>query len=514
MGLFTKKDPTEAYSRNKQAYLAKASVKKNTDTVYLRLYKTRQAERSAQLYVQVTEGVLRIGDLLELECVRGNRLGVHSVVGRVGAIYQILSSGGLTKRESLAPTDEAYENDLVWVEVPDIDVTLLYASGQIRKSKAQNVVAEDTVNETVSVSYDEEVSKMVNYFKSELYAYFTERTAIGHITQDLGYSLLAQRKRLDRKGITMTIERSADIDSVTIGMEVQRYSSSQFDVAEVNEAIKLKRSYRSAGREIYRDEDWRICHYLLAGAKNNATGMLLCPSCGNYAAREELLVGCPYCGTHFTIRDLSLRVAGYSQKQVGQTFTDKLRGRVDLGFSLYHEGKQKEYDQVLKYRMAQIDPLFSPTAFYNSMRNKLYSIVFAEDANALRNLADEDFDVAPSFPQFEDVIDLDIQEIETKNFKKSDPYVLIDVVMNAMLLHYQASAGNAVWKRNKITMSFVKHLKNQTTDIFEPSKVHCQSCGGAYSLYDGKACTYCGHTIDYPMYDWLLIDLAVETLEG
>ncbi|MCQ2432416.1 MAG: hypothetical protein MJ175_07420, partial [Clostridia bacterium] len=273
---------------------------------------------------------------------------------------------------------------------------------------------------------------------------------------------------------------------------------------------KLRRTYRTTDRVIYEDNDRRICHYLLAGAKYNHDGLISCPNCGNYAPREELLTGCPYCGTHFEIRDLSLRVAGYSQKQIEQSPADKLRGKIDIGYALYHEGQKKEYDQVLRHRMEQIDPLFSPTAFYNSMRNKLYSIVFAENVLALRNLADEDFDIAAYWEQFENVIDLDIQGIDTKNFKKNNDYILVDVVMNTMVLRFRKSDGTAAWMKENITMSFVKHVNNQTKNIFEPSKIQCRSCGGAYSLYEGKACTYCGHEIDYPMHDWLLIDLSIE----
>lgn len=421
MGLFTKKDPLETYRNNKQAYLEKIAVRKKSEDLYLRPYKIVQKEQAAEIYAEVREGCLKTGDLLEIEYNPNNKLGMHAVVAGVTAIYQVLSAGGFGKKEERVKTTEAYEKDLVWIDVPGVDANLVYKNGLIRRSKAQNAVAAETKSDAMSVSYDEEVSKMVNYFKDELYGYFTERTSIGHITQDLGYSLMAQRKRLDKMSITMTIEKSTDVGSAAAGMQVRRYSSSQYDVAEADEPVKLKRTYHSLGRIIYQDNDWRICHYLLAGAKYNGAGLVSCPNCGNYAPREELLTGCPYCNTQFEIKDLSLRVAGYAQKQINQSRSDKLRGRIDVGYALYHEGEQKEYDQILKQRMVQIDPLFSPTAFYNSMRNKLYSIVFAENINSLRNLADEDFDVAPFYERFENVIDIDIQRIETKNIKKKIP---------------------------------------------------------------------------------------------
>lgn len=532
MGLFAKKDPLETYQNNKTAYLNKASVQKKTDDAHLHSYKNVQMGQVVRMYVKVTSGKVQVGDLLEVEYARGNKLGIMDAVAPIGAIYQILSPGGLGKKEELLQTTEAYENDEVWIELPGLDASLIEKNGMIRKSKAKNAAvgtngAANAANSTVSnvapntagstansgaaggamsVSYDEEVSRMVNYFKNELYGYFAARGGIGHITQDLGYSLMAQKKRLDRMGITMAIEKSTDIGAAALKMEVKRYSSSQYDVAEADEAVKLKRTYHMGGRIVYQDEDWRLCHYLLAGAKYNQTGLIACPSCGNYAPREELLTGCPYCNTQFQIKDLSLRVAGYSQKQIEQS----RNGKIDLGYALYRESNQKEYDQVLRHRMEEIDPLFSPTAFYNSMRNKLYSIVFAENVPALRNLADEDFNIAPFYDRFKNVIDIDIQGIDTKEFKKNSAYILVDVVMNTMVLRYREDLGYAVWTREKITMSFVKHIKNKTGNIFEPGKIYCRSCGGSYSLYEGKACSFCGHEIDYLMYDWLLVDLADE----
>lgn len=510
MGLFSKKDPAAEYQKNKQAYTERFALRKKEEDLYLRLYKAVQEGQAARLHATVRSGRLQAGDLLELEYVMNNKLGLHIVAGRVEAIYQIHSTGGFGRHEELVETAEAYPNDTIWLDVSGLDAKLIDKNGVVRRSQAKNAAVEETGSETMSVSHDEEVSRMVNWFKDELYGYFTERTSLGHVTQDLSHALLAQRQRLDRMGITMSVEKSADIGSAAIGMNVRRYSSAQYDVAEADEPAKLKRTYHIAGRPVYQDDDWRICHYLLAGAKYNNSGLISCPNCGHYAPREELLTGCPYCNTQFEIRDLSLRVAGYAQKQIVQSKADMRRGKLDIGYALYHEGEQKEYDQVLKHRMVQIDPLFSPTAFYNSMRSKLYAVVFAESASALRNLADEDFNIAPFYERFENVIDIDIQSIETKNIKRNDPYILVDAVMHTMVLRYRDDEGDAVWTKEKITMSFVKHRENKTKNIFEPSKIQCACCGGSYSLYDGRACTYCGNEIDYLMHDWLLIDLSVE----
>ena len=512
MWFFDKKDPAKEYEQHKKEYLEKTAVARNKkDDVYLKQYKAVQEGQLAKLNVEVKEGCLKLGDLLEIEYSINNKLGISSAIAQVKEIYQIHSDGGFFSKDELVSVTEAYEQDMVWIVVTGVDVKLIINNPMIRKSKAKNTVAQGTEGASMSVAYDEEVSKMVNYFKTELNGYFAGNKAIEHITQDLSFSLRAQKKRLDNFSITMETDVSSDISAATTKMEVNRYSSSQYDVAEANEGIKLKRTYARSGHIVYQDDDWRICHFLLAGSKYNQEGLVGCPNCGNYAKREELLHGCPYCNTQFKIQDLSLRVAGYSQKQIGQSTFDKLQGKINIGAALSYESKQKEYDQVLKFRMTKVDPLFSPTAFYNSMRNKLYSIVFAENVVALRSFADEDFDIALFYEKFKNVIDIDIQEIKTKNFEKSDLYILTDVVMSVMVLRYDRAGDTAQWSKEKVTMSFVKHKDNKTKNIFEPSKIQCACCGGSYSLYEGKACSYCGNEIDYPMYDWLLIDLKLET---
>lgn len=511
MWFFDKKNPAAEYEKHKKAYLDKTAVALNKkEDVRLRMFKSVQEGQLAKLNVEVKEGCLKLGDLLEVEYSINNKLRISNAIAEVKEICQIHSDGGFFSKDELVSVTEAYEQDMVWIVVSGIDVKLIMNNGMIRKTKAKNTVANDSQGTSMSVSSDEEASKMVNYFKTELNGYFAGYKPINHITQDLSYSLQAQKKRLISFGITMVTEASLDIDAATTKMEVSRYSSSQYDVAEANEAVKLKRTYTKNGQIVYEDNDWRICHYLLAGAKYNKEGLILCPNCGNYAEREELLNGCPYCKTQFQIQDLSLRVAGYSQKQIGQSTWDKLQGKTDVGAALAYESKQKEYDQVLKFRMQKVDPLFSPTAFYNSMRNKLYSIVFAENVVALRSFADVDFDIVPFYEKFKDVIDIDIQEIKTKNFEKNDLYIFTDVIMTVMVLRFDKNAGTAQWSKEKVTMSFVKHIDNKTKNIFEPSKIQCQCCGGSYSLYEGKACSYCGNEIDYPMYDWLLIDMNLE----
>lgn len=511
MWFFDKKDPAVEYDRHKKAYLDKTAVARNkTENVRLRHFKAVQEGQLAKLNVEVMEGCLKLGDLLEVEYSINNKLGISDAIAQVKEIYQIHSDGGFFSKEELVAVTEAYEQDMVWIAVTGVDVKLIMNNGMIRRTKAKNTVANDSQKTSMSVAYDEEVSKMVNYFKTELNEYFVGYKPINHITQDLSYSLQAQKKRLSSFGITMATEVSSEVGATATKMEVSRYASSQYDVAEANEAVKLKRTYSKNGQIVYEDKDWRICHYLLAGAKYNNEGLILCPNCGNYAEREELLNGCPYCKTQFKIQDLSLRVAGYAQKQIQQSQMEKLQGKLNIGAALAYESKQKEYDQVLKFRMQKVDPLFSPTAFYNSMRNKLYSVVFAENVVALRSFADVDFDIAPFYEKFKDVIDIDIQEIKTKNFEKNDLYIFTDVIMTAMVLRFDKNTGNAQWSKEKVTMSFVKHKDNKTKNIFEPSKIQCQCCGGSYSLYEGKACSYCGNEIDYPMYDWLLIDMNLE----
>ncbi len=502
MGIFSKKDPAEDYAKNKKAYLDKMSVSRNKNVLFfLNPYKFLQVDRIARIYVRVMAGCVKTGDLLEIMFERDNKLGITNTVGQVKAIYQVHGTG---RQEELVAVDEAYEQDMVWIDVPEVSISLVDKKDSIRQARSSGAESISSDPE-ISISSDPEISKMVNYFKVELNNYFALNQPIGHITQDLSHSLLMQKKRLDKLGILMTTVKSDDAGVAAINMDVKRYSSSQYDVGEADEAIRLSRTYSRGGQIVYRDENWQLCHYLLAGSKFSNDGMISCPSCGNYAPREELLNGCPYCNTQFTIQDLSLRVAGYSQKKI-----EPKNGRIDVGFELYHAGNQKELDQVMQHRMKEVDPLFSATAFYNSMRNKLYSVVFAENVASLQSLADEDFDVTPYFDRFENVIDIDIQNIETRNFKKNDQYILTDVVMTVMVLRFSVTEVTAEWTKEMITMSFVKHINNKTKNIFEPAKVQCEKCGGSYSLYDGKACSFCGSEIDYLMYDWLLIDMAIQ----
>lgn len=509
MGFFfsSKKDPAEDYEKNKKAFKDKIAVARDKDVnLRLDLRKCEQSGQAVKMHVQVKEGCMKVGDLLEVSYTRNNKLGLSEGIGQVTCVYQIHGTG---RDEKLVQVDEAYEQDMVWIDVSGIDAKLIEKNPIIRRSKAKGAVVSDAQDGAITVSSDAESSQAISRFKTELGAYFAENKPVGFITQDLGYSLQAQKRRLDRMGIAMMVQPATDASAGAVKMEVGRYSSGQFDVAEANEAVKLVRTYAKAGQVVYQDDAWAIRHYLLAGAKQAGDGHITCPNCSNVAPREELLTGCPYCNTQFTIQDLSLRVAGFSQKAIQQSTGLMGQGKIDIDYALYQASGKNELDQVMQHRMKQVDPLFSASAFYNSMRNKLYTIVFAENEGVLKNLADEDFDVAPFHSVFSNVIDLNIQGIKTKDFKANGKYILTDVVMDVMLLRYRQDVGVAQWSNETVTLSFVKHVDNKTKNVFEPSMIQCKTCGGSYSLYEGKACSYCGNQIDYLMYDWLLIDMAV-----
>ena len=141
MWFFDKKDPAKEYEQHKKEYLEKTAVARNKkDDVYLKQYKAVQEGQLAKLNVEVKEGCLKLGDLLEIEYSINNKLGISSAIAQVKEIYQIHSDGGFFSKDELVSVTEAYEQDMIWIVVTGVDVKLIINNPMIRKSKAKNTV--------------------------------------------------------------------------------------------------------------------------------------------------------------------------------------------------------------------------------------------------------------------------------------------------------------------------------------------------------------------------------------
>ena len=142
-------------------------------------------------------------------------------------------------------------------------------------------------------------------------------------TQLYWHILYLQKRRMEQLGITM------DFDAVRksyggVSVSKNKHFDGKYMITDAKERIEASRVYKSGSTAIHKKKDTELAHYSMLNAKQAAKGNeIICPNCGNPTTRENLLDGCDYCGTKFTVEDLGNRVSSFGLRQDYNVAYDK-----------------------------------------------------------------------------------------------------------------------------------------------------------------------------------------------
>lgn len=131
-------------------------------------------------------------------------------------------------------------------------------------------------------------------------------------SQLLWHCLFLQKKRMEKFGLTLQFQSSRR--AYTSRKEVVRsetYFDGRYDVKDVSEEIDSLRSFYYQGKNIKKLYDKEVAHYTLLSAKKTTDDQFVCPNCGAISTKKNLIDGCDYCGTKFTIEDIENSVGSF-----------------------------------------------------------------------------------------------------------------------------------------------------------------------------------------------------------
>ena len=177
----------------------------------------------------------------------------------------------------------------------------------------------------------DETDALLTSFRDALRSFFSARGVPQNsplqsaATQLYWHVLSLQKRRMERKHVTMdfTAERKR-YGGVSVTKE--RYFDGKYDITDAHERIAATRTYACNGRPVLKKTDDELAHYGILNAKPVSEGnRIICPNCGNETTRENLLDGCDFCGTKFTVEDLGARVSSFALRQDYQIAYDKYR---------------------------------------------------------------------------------------------------------------------------------------------------------------------------------------------
>jgi len=133
-------------------------------------------------------------------------------------------------------------------------------------------------------------------------------------SQILWHSLYLQKKRLTDLDLTMSMasERKDYGQNKRFCLYKYPFFDGRYDVKDMDEFIFATRTFKDKDTVIASFEDSEAAHYTVLSAKKQSEDEIICPGCGNVTTRQNLIDGCDYCSTKFTVEDLDRSVSSFS----------------------------------------------------------------------------------------------------------------------------------------------------------------------------------------------------------
>ena len=166
--------------------------------------------------------------------------------------------------------------------------------------------------------YDELTSNMSEFKKAYADFLYSENrnrdnsSLQDYATQLLWHGIYLQKRRLEKLGVQIDLQTSRRLYSNNASpVRSNSYFDGRYNVDDANEEIYSTRTYIYEGKNIKRVYDKEVAHYTFLSAKSVGEDEVICPNCGSVSSRSNLIDGCDYCGTKFTVEDLTNRVGSF-----------------------------------------------------------------------------------------------------------------------------------------------------------------------------------------------------------
>lgn len=458
-----------------------------------------------------------------------------------------------------------------------------------------------------------ETERKISEFKRAYNTFFAnagirENSSIQNTATQVHWSVLTlQKRRLESRGLTVQFDAhrvkwSTDgykndiVDTswfVSAPTDIPAVSSrkhfdGKYEIIDAEETVESTKTFMKGGQKIGEATTSQVLGYNFINARQTGPNQVICPNCGNVSTRENLIDGCDYCHTKFTIEDLGTRVSDFGFRPDYELNYNKYReirskfslivslivgipvgiasmilsiiaamqmeepmgpmmticcAILSVGFvtgaavyfgllffyfivfpiiqgvmSVAHSIKQKSdkqkscKDSDLKFEkyMHQNDPLFSMSAFYASLHNKLSSIIYGNNATEKTAFTEGPIAqgwVSQNSGRLNDVVNMETQWQKVINHNSNGQTHTMTVETCVDLYHENNGRITSESKVMQLTLAKNALCKSQT--ICGPSFQKCGACGASISVLEGKICPQCGHERKISDVDWAIVDIKM-----
>lgn len=164
----------------------------------------------------------------------------------------------------------------------------------------------------------QELAVFIKNFRTALQSFYKtkgyhENAAIQDYTTQIYWNILElQHRRLKDMGIELDFTSLQQKYTQDGPIKCTSFFDGKYEISEATEEISSTRSYRHKGLQIYKKKSNQLAYYTFLNAKSQGANEIVCPNCGNVTTRENLLDGCDYCHSKFTVEDLGARISSFA----------------------------------------------------------------------------------------------------------------------------------------------------------------------------------------------------------
>lgn len=205
---------------------------------------------------------------------------------------------------------------------------ILFVKSLPKRKKEMDFEDSEFADHTASVK-NNILKKNLDKFRNDISVFFAaegvkENCEIQNDTTQLFKNMLDLHKtRLDKLGIKLDFiseRRLYGKESIT----KTEFFDGKYEIQELEEQIEAKRRYSMDNKSLLVRTNAEGAHYTIINAKSVGENEVHCPNCGAVSTKENLIDGCDYCGTKFTVEDLDEKISGFG-----------LRDNYEIAFAKY-----------------------------------------------------------------------------------------------------------------------------------------------------------------------------------
>ncbi len=411
---------------------------------------------------------------------------------------------------------------------------------------------------------------LVAKYRNELVQWFmngvsTNPNPMTTVTQEHWYSLYLEKRRLEQhmiyvsyrdfNKVIMPYKRSGD--DATFSYK----TDGRFLVCNVTESTSLARSFIRNGMEIHRENRVnRMRYYVISSKTPNET--YICMNCGAQTTYQNLLDGCDYCGTKYTVDQFEDKVCAlfsnaerFGNREVGHNSLigiipavimiacglffpfivfiptilqvahyggtyGKLAylaipillliklgfiiGGIAIAISMQVRSNKKgpAASGLVKRDIKRADASFSNEEFLASLDCKLKAISYANSWADVQNFVVND--ITPMINSLQATIICEPGAYRMKAFRTDDIYQYIDLTRELFLT---IDGPNGVTNERRIVFVSLRQRRDHKIK-HDVTMYKCPKCGASISLVSGGKCDYCGYGLQIEEYDWVITDMS------